>query len=187
MDSLIATARSNKVATCLGMQDFSQLKKDYGGDQAAVIMNITGNIISGQVMGESSKLLAERFGKITQVKESVSVSRNDTSHSKSGQMDFAIPQSKIAGLSSGEFVGMVADDPTRKIKLKTFHCEILNDHEQLIKENSSLKHLPVLRELNPKMINENYYKIKNEVANLIESEIEILMNTPGRLEQLPSD
>jgi hypothetical protein len=187
MDSLIATARSNKVATCLGMQDFSQLKKDYGGDQAAVIMNITGNIISGQVMGETSKLLAERFGKITQVKESVSVSRNDTSFSKSGQMDFAVPQSKIAGLSSGEFVGMVADDPTQKIKLKTFHCEILNDHEQLKKENSSLKHLPVLREINPKMINENYYKIKNEVANLIESEIEILMNTPGRLEQPPSD
>jgi type IV secretory pathway TraG/TraD family ATPase VirD4 len=94
MDSLIATARSNKVATCLGMQDFSQLKKDYGADQAAVIMNITGNIISGQVMGETSKPLAERFGKITQVKESVSVSRNDTSFSKSEQMDFAIPQSK---------------------------------------------------------------------------------------------
>jgi len=126
MDSLIATARSNQVATCLGMQDFSQLKKDYGSDQAAVIMNITGNVISGQVMGETSKLLAERFGKITQIKESVSVSRNDTSFSKSGQMDFAIPQSKIAGLSSGEFVGMVADDPTQKIKLKTFHCEILN-------------------------------------------------------------
>jgi hypothetical protein len=179
MDSLIATARSNQVATCLGMQDFSQLKKDYGGDQAAVIMNITGNVISGQVMGETSKLLAERFGKITQVKESVSVSRNDTSFSKSGQMDFAIPQSKIAGLSSGQFVGMVADDPAQKIKLKTFHCEILNDHDQLKKENAIYKPLPALRELTPKMINENYYRIKSEVANVVETEIEILMNTPG--------
>lgn len=40
IDSLVATARSNKVATTLGMQDFSQLKKDYGKDQAEVIMNI---------------------------------------------------------------------------------------------------------------------------------------------------
>ncbi len=125
IDNLIATARSNKVATCLGMQDFSQLKKDYGSDQASVIMNIVGNIICGQVMGETAKLLAERFGKITQIKESVSVNRNDRSISKTAQMDFAIPQSKISSLSSGEFVGMVADDPEQKIKLKAFHCEIL--------------------------------------------------------------
>src|SRR5450432_2625104 len=60
MDSLIATARSNKVATTLGVQDFSQLKKDYGKDMADVIMNITGNIISGQVSGETAKMLSER-------------------------------------------------------------------------------------------------------------------------------
>ena len=115
IDSLIATARSNQVATCLGLQDFSQLKKDYGGDQAAVIMNIAGNIISGQVMGETAKQLSERFGKIIQVKESVSINRTDTSISKSGQLDYAVPVSKIATLSSGEFVGMVADDPNQPI------------------------------------------------------------------------
>lgn len=89
IDSLIAKARSNKVATCLGMQDFSQLKKDYGHEEASVIMNIAGNIISGQVTGETAEALSERFGKIVQVKESVSINRNDTSVSKSGQLDFA--------------------------------------------------------------------------------------------------
>jgi hypothetical protein len=54
MDSLIATARSNKVATCLGVQDFSQLRKDYGKEQADVIMNITGNIVAGQVTGDTA-------------------------------------------------------------------------------------------------------------------------------------
>jgi type IV secretory pathway TraG/TraD family ATPase VirD4 len=131
IDNLIATARSNKVATCLGLQDFSQLRKDYGADQSSVIMNIAGNIISGQVTGDTSKALAERFGKIIQVKESISINRNDTSVSKSGQLDFAIPASKIASLSSGEFVGMVADDPNQKIKLKSFHCEIINDKNAL--------------------------------------------------------
>lgn len=45
MDSLIATARSNKVATCLGIQDFSQLRKDYGKEQADVIINILTNVL----------------------------------------------------------------------------------------------------------------------------------------------
>ncbi|HTM93006.1 MAG TPA: conjugal transfer protein MobC [Flavisolibacter sp.] len=179
IDSLIATARSNKVATCLGLQDFSQLKKDYGPEQASVIMNIAGNIISGQVTGETAKSLAERFGKIVQVKESISINSQDTSLSKSAQLDYAIPASKIAGLSSGEFVGMVADDPTEKIKLKTFHSEILNDHEELKKEGASYKELPTVGTITNEMISENYFRIKGEVEELIEHEIEILLNTPA--------
>lgn len=179
IDSLIATARSNKVATCLGIQDFSQLKKDYGADQSSVIMNITGNIISGQVTGETSKFLSERFGKINQVKESISINRTDTSVSKSSQLDFAIPQSKIAGLSSGEFVGMVADDPANKIKLKTFHCEIINNHELLQAEVNSFKNLPMIHEVTTQMVNDNFRRIKIEVTEMIENEIERILNTPG--------
>ncbi len=175
IDNLIATARSNKVATCLGMQDFSQLKKDYGNEQASVIMNIAGNIISGQVMGETSRLLAERFGKITQIKESVSINRNDTSVSKSSQMDFAIPQSKISSLSSGEFVGMVADDPDQKIKLKTFHCEIVNKNKTRDKEEKSYKNLISKNNVDANSISENYLKIKTDVAVLVETEIKRLL------------
>lgn len=138
MDSLIATARSNKGATTLGVQDFSQLKKDYGKDQADVIMNITGNIISGQVTGETAKQLSERFGKIMQDRTSLSINRTDTSVSKSKQLGTAIPASKIAALSSGEFVCMVADDPRQKIELKAFHGAILNDHEALKKEQEGI-------------------------------------------------
>lgn len=180
IDNLIATARSNKVATCLGLQDFSQLRKDYGADQSSVIMNIAGNIISGQVTGDTSKALAERFGKIIQVKESVSINRNDTSISKSGQLDFAIPASKIAALSSGEFVGMVADDPYQKIKLKSFHCEILNDKHALLEEEKHFKELPEISKITPEMVLENYYRIKKQIEDLIENEIEILLNTPGK-------
>lgn len=179
IDNLIATARSNKVATCLGMQDFSQLKKDYGPEEASVIMNIAGNIISGQVTGETAKSLSERFGKIVQVKESISINRDDTSVSKSGQLDFAVPASKIASLSSGEFVGMVADDPAEKIKLKTFHSEIFNDHETLNRQQSRYRDLPVISIITAKMVTENYFRIKQEVEHIIEHEIEVLLNTPG--------
>src|SRR5687767_14458098 len=91
IDNLIATARSNKVATILGIQDFSQLRKDSGKEHAEVIMNVTGNIISGQVIGETAKQLSERIGKIMQERESVSINANDTSLSKSAQLESAIP------------------------------------------------------------------------------------------------
>jgi type IV secretory pathway TraG/TraD family ATPase VirD4 len=64
MDSLIATSKSNKVATTLGVQDFSRLRKNYGKEQADVIMNITGNIISGQVTGDTAKQLSERLERL---------------------------------------------------------------------------------------------------------------------------
>ena len=172
MDSLIATARSNKVATCLGVQDFSQLRKDYGKEQADVIMNITGNIISGQVTGDTAKQLSERFGKIMQDRESLSINRSDTSISRSKQLEAAIPPSKISALSSGEFVGMVADDPDCKIELKAFHCEILNDHEALKKDQDSYKEIPIIRKLDNAMVQRNYLQIKQDVQDIINFEME---------------
>lgn len=178
IDSLIATARSNKVATTLAVQDFSQLKKDYGKDMADVIMNITGNIISGQVTGETAKQLSERFGKIMQDRSSVSINRTDTSISRSKQLDSAIPASTIATLSSGEFVGMVADDPDCKIELKSFHCEILNDHTSLKKEQQNYKPMPIIRKVENGMIKRNYLSIKQDVEDLVEAEMGRLMDDP---------
>ena len=178
IDSLIATARSNKVATTLAMQDFSQLKKDYGKEQADVIINITGNIISGQVMGETSKLLSERFGKIMQGRQSVSVNRTDTSISHSTQLDNAIPASKIATLSSGEFVGLVADNPDEKIKLKMFHAEIINDVDKLSTEANRFKEIPVVSNVTKQQVLDNYYQVKMEVKRLIGEEVERLKALP---------
>ena len=179
MDSLIATARSNKVATCLGIQDFSQLRKDYGREQADVIMNITGNIVSGQVTGDTAKQLSERFGKIMQDRESLSINSGDTSISRSKQLEFAVPPSKISGLSSGEFVGMVADDPDCKIELKTFHCEIVNDHKALKNEQDDYKDIPVIRKVDNAMVQRNYLQIKQDIKDIIYSEKERLLNDFG--------
>ncbi len=171
IDSLIATARSNKVATTLAVQDYSQLKKDYGRDQAEVIMNIVGNVISGQVVGDTAKFLSERFGKIVQERESISINRTDTSVSRSTQLDAAIPPSKIASLSSGEFVGMVADDPDQKIALKVFHAEILNDHAALKKEEDGYQPIPVVRNVSIDQVQQNYMKIKADIRHIIEDRL----------------
>ena len=179
MDSLIATARSNKVATCLGIQDFSQLRKDYGREQADVIMNIVGNIVSGQVTGDTAKQLSERFGKIMQDRESLSINSQDTSISRSKQLESAVPPSKISALSSGEFVGMVADDPDNKIELKTFHCEIINDHEGLKKEIDGYLPIPEIRKLDNAIVQRNYLQVKQDVQEIVQAEKERLMGDPA--------
>jgi uncharacterized membrane protein YgdD (TMEM256/DUF423 family) len=175
MDSLIATARSNKVATILGMQDFSQLRKDYGKDQADVIGNICGNVISGQIFGDTAKLLSDRFGKILQEKENVSINRMDTSISKSRQLEAAIPASKIATLSSGEFVGMIADNPMERIKLKMFHAEIFQIDKIKHQESKKLIEIPSQKKVDYQQIHDNYNQVKLDLKTLIDSEINRLM------------
>lgn len=167
IDSLIATARSNKVSTTLGIQDLSQLRKDYGREQADVIMGIVGNLISGQVTGDTAKQLSDRVGRIMQDRESISINSGDTSISKSKQLEAAVPASKISALSSGQFVGMVADDPQNRIDLKAFHNEILNDHDVLKNEIDGYVEIPEIRKVSNIEVLDNYLEIKKEIGQMI--------------------
>jgi hypothetical protein len=174
IDSLIATARSNKVATTLAVQDFSQLKKNYGAEQAEVVTSIVGNIISGQVTGDTASKLSDIFGKIVQDKTSHAIMSDDTSITKMTQLESAIPVSKISTLSSGEFVGVVADNPEERIALKMFHAEIQNDHEAIGQEIANYKLIPQPRQVSAEEIQENYLSIKKDVERLISRELKKL-------------
>lgn len=174
----IATARSNLSATTLGVQDFSQLKKDYGKDQAEVIMNLCGNIVSGQVLGDTAKQLSDRLGKIMQERESISINSSDTSLSKSTQLESALQPARIAGLSSGEFVGAVADNPEERISLKAFHCEIVNDIDKIRGEEAEYKQIPVIRQITEDEVMRNYYQIKKDVKNIVDTEMAKIMKSP---------
>ncbi|NQX42346.1 Type IV secretory system Conjugative DNA transfer [Pedobacter steynii] len=172
--STISTGRSNLISCTLGIQSIEQMKKEYGAEFAEIIAGISGNIISGQVTGESAKKLSETFGKILQDRESLSINSSETSISKSTQLDYAIPASKIATLSSGEFVGIVADSPNEKIRLKMFHAELQNDHEAIAKEEAAYVQIPVIRRVSHDDLQENYYKIKSDIQRLVQDELKDL-------------
>lgn len=174
VDDLIATARSNKVATILAMQDFSQLEKDYG-KQADVITDICANIISGQVSGDTAKSLSERFGRILQDRQNITVNRRDTSISYSRQLDSAVPPSKISSLSSGQFVGVVGDNPDEKINLKMFHAEIINNSVAMNKEMSAFQPIPQVYEITEQEIMDNYFQIKYDVRGILDKVIVTLI------------
>jgi len=173
----ITTARSNLVSCTIGIQSVEQLKKEYGAEQANIIAGISGNIISGQVSGDGAEKLSKTFGKIVQDRQSLSINSSDTSLSKSTQMDSAIPASKIASLSSGQFVGMVADNPDQKIELKMFHAEIVNDHAAIKVEEDVYVSLPKIREVSQEDIEENFKKIKFDIQELITRELDKIQMT----------
>ncbi|SDL11678.1 Type IV secretory system Conjugative DNA transfer [Pedobacter sp. ok626] len=168
----ISTGRSNLISCTIGIQSIEQVKKEYGAEQAEIIAGICANVISGQVSGDSSRKLSDTFGKIMQDRQSMSINSNDTSISKSTQMESAIPASKIATLSSGEFVGIVADSPDVKIKQKMFHAEIQNDHQAIKKEDEGYRRLPVVQQVTAEDVRENYLKIKREVETLLKAELQ---------------
>lgn len=194
LDNLIATARSNKVAVCLGFQDFSQLKRDYGDKEAAVVMNTVGNIFSGQVVGETAKTLSERFGKVLQQRQSMSINRNDVSHSINTQMDSLIPQSKISTLTQGMFVGAVSDNIDQRITQKIFHAEIVVDSDKVKAEEARYVPIPILTDFKDdtpdrsgmkEVIRKNYELVKKDVRDIVDRELERIAKDPVLRKLLP--
>ena len=188
LDNLIATARSNKVAVCLGFQDFSQLTRDYGDKESKVIQNTVGNVFSGQVVGETAKTLSERFGKVLQQRQSMTINRNDKSTSISTQMDSLIPASKISNLTQGMFVGAVSDNFDERIEQKIFHAEIVVDSAKVSAEIKTYQPIPIIADfINEdgsdnlrETIEASYRKVRQEIQSIVDSEIERIKNEPNK-------
>ena len=187
LDNLIATARSNKVAVCLSFQDFSQLERDYGQEEAKVIENTVGNIFAGQVLGDTAKTLSERFGRIVQLRTSNSLSNDNLTTSTNTQLDSLIPASKISNLSQGMFVGAVADNFDERIEQKIFHAEIVIDREKLAGETASYVPIPEISSFRDadgvdrmeEIIRRNYTQIKEDVTQIIKRELRRIAEDPA--------
>ncbi len=158
------------------------MKMDVGC--LAYVMNTVGNIFSGQVVGETAKTLSERFGKVLQKRQSISINRQDVSTSINTQMDALIPPSKISGLTQGMFVGSVSDNFNERIEQKIFHCEIVVDAEKVKREEKAYKKIPVITDFtdedgNDRMketVQANYRRIKEEVKQIVADELERIAN-----------
>ena len=180
LDDLIATARSNKVSTCLGIQTKAQIDRDYGKLESTAIQEVVGNIISGQVTGDSAEALSKRFGRILQKRQSVSINSKDTRSSISTQLDSMIPASKISTLSQGRFVGAVADNFGEEISQKVFHAEIIVDIAQIKKDEATYEAIPEItsfadsatgEDRTNEVIQANYKTIKSDVSTMVVNEL----------------
>ncbi len=145
VDNLIATGRENKVAVFIGIQDLSQLTRDYSKEQAEAIVNTIANVFSGQVQGETARFVSNFFGKNLQNRTSYSISaEGDVSKSINEQLDFIIPESKVSNLTQGFFVGRVADDFAQPIDLKLFNCKVNIDGKKIKADEEKFVDIPIL-------------------------------------------
>lgn len=146
----------------------------------AYVINTVGNIFSGQVVGETAKTLSERFGKVLQKRQSISINRQDVSTSINTQMDSLIPPSKISGLTQGMFVGSVSDNFTERIEQKIFHSEIVVDTDKVKREESHYQPIPIINDFKDadgndcmkQAILDNYNQIKEDVKQIVKDEME---------------
>lgn len=149
-----------------------------------MVINTVGNIFSGQVVGETAKTLSERFGKILQKRQSISINRQDVSTSINTQMDSHIPPSKISGLTQGMFVGSVSDNFNERIEQKIFHAEIVVDTEKVKREESRYQKLPIINDFldadgndcMKQTIQGNYNQIKEDVKQIVKDELGRIAN-----------
>lgn len=174
--TLLSTARSNKVSICLGLQELPQLEEQYGKATAKTITSIIGNTLSGQAKApETLDWLQKLFGKVKQVKEGVTIRRNETTINMNEQMDFVIPASKIPSLQAGTLVGQVALDFGQEDNFPTamYHCKTNLDLKKIKKEEEAYKELPKVYNFGTadnreKLLQKNFKRIYDEVETVIE-------------------
>ena len=136
---------------------------------------------------ETAKILSERFGKVLQKRQSMTINQREKSTSISTQMDSLIPTSKISNLTQGMFVGAVADNFDERIEQKIFHCEIVVDNEKVKRETARYVKLPQIIDFTDKDGNDrmqeeiqaNYDRIRQEVRQIVEDEITRIKNDPA--------
>ncbi len=179
IDNLLATGRSNKIATILGLQDIPQLERDYGQKVAEAIFSIVGNIFCGQVVFNTAEKVSRIFGKNRQTRVSVTQNDDTKSYNTSTVMDMMIPASKLVSQSQGHMAGVVSDSIDQRAKYKFFKGEIIHDNEQISKEQKAFKPVPQIRNILEEEVEENFYQIKIEIKDLIKDELQRIRDLAG--------
>jgi hypothetical protein len=175
IEQVLSQARSNLVASVLGIQSLQQFQQQYGKETAATITSVVGNVLSGSVQNKDTLEWLERlFGKVKQEGESLSIDRNKVSVSLSEKLEPLIPAGKIATLRAGEMVGLIASDAvetyTGQYQPSAVNCRINLDVVAIKKEEQGYRQLPVYYDFNDKkdeILRQNFHRINREVEQLV--------------------
>ena len=184
IDNVVATARSNKIAVLLGLQEIPQLRQFYKKEVADTISAIVGNIISGSARDKNTlDWMEEMFGKIKQKSYSQSISQTGTSTSINEKMDFMIPAGKIAALKTGEMVGMIAqgeENNTGEYKTSAISGKINLDMKAIKKEEDHYVAMPNYYSFIDKKGNNRKEEILMTNFRKINKEVELIVNETAK-------
>lgn len=144
LDGLMATARSNKVAVVLGVQDISQIVADYGEKVAEKIIALPANVFVGSSSVKTAEKYSKEFGKEFRRQESQTQSIDSESLNISYHEEEIMPIRKITSLPQGTFIGKVAIDNTTPISQPFFCGSIQIDMEEYARKSAAAKEIPDL-------------------------------------------
>lgn len=180
IDNVVATARSNRVAVLLGLQEIPQLRQFYKKEVADTISAIVGNILSGSARDKNTlEWLEKLFGKIKQKSFSQSISQQGTTTSINEKMDFMIPAGKIAALRTGEMVGMIAqgeENDTDEYKTSAINGKINLDMKAIKQEEQNYVPMPVYYSFIDKAGNNRKEEVLMTNFRKINKEVELIVN-----------
>lgn len=161
IEQIPATARSNKIATIFGVQDYAQLADKYGEEKAQVVISNLGNQFFGRsVSGKSSEMVQNLFSKKDEVFTSKSTgdgtsgkfvhlgSNTSSGTSENIQERNRVKISDIVNLAQGEFYGIIAEGSPREF-LKT----------QFLRDEIKGKYINQKIPINESIMQENYFRI----------------------------
>lgn len=178
IDNVVATARSNKVAVLLGLQELPQLRQFYKKEIADTISAIVGNILSGAARDKNTlDWLEKMFGKIKQKTFSQSISQQGTTTSINEKMDNMIPAGKIAALKTGEMVGMIAggeENDTQEYKTSAISGKINLDMKAIEWEEKNYVKMPVYRHFRDNNGNDRKAEVLMTNFRRINKEVELI-------------
>ncbi|HAY3536920.1 type IV secretion system DNA-binding domain-containing protein [Elizabethkingia anophelis] len=178
IDNVVATARSNKVAVLLGLQELPQLRQFYKKEIADTISAIVGNILSGAARDKNTlDWLEKMFGKIKQKTFSQSISQQGTTTSINEKMDNMIPAGKIAALKTGEMVGMIAggeENDTEEYKTSAISGKINLDMKAIQWEEKNYVKMPVYRHFRDNNGNDRKAEVLMTNFRRINKEVELI-------------
>ena len=172
-----ATARSNKVATVLACQDFSQLVDRYGRDKAQVILSNMGNQFYGRTVNkDSAQMISQLFGKSDRTFKTTSNGDNYYQSSIFGKHTNSLNKSTnetiqerdrvkitdIMNLRPGEFYGIIAEGSETEILKSGFQ---INPDSQI-----ETFDFPIMA--TDTDIQDNYQKIIWQAKRILEMEAE---------------
>ena len=144
LDGLMATARSNKVAVVLGIQDLTQVKADYGDKVADKILALPANVFVGASSVSTAEKYSKEFGKEFRRQESQTRSIDSESVNISFHEEEVMPIRKITSLPQGTFIGKVAVDNQSPIRQPFFCGAIQIDMEEFRRKEASAEEIPDL-------------------------------------------
>ncbi len=171
LDQIPATARSNKIATILGIQDFSQIVDRYGKEKAEVLLSNLGNQFYGRTTNiKSAEMVGKLFSKTDKTYWSKSKgsgtagqlihmnSNTNTGKSQSIQERDRVKTTDITNLKAGEFYGIIAEGNVNELlKVQMNRVEI----EETNSNNVSL--------VSKEQMHQNYLKIIKEAKELFDT------------------